>query len=266
MAFQRGNPLPHKKDHHCRRNCCSYFQKLYSQFGSFNKVISNCGPHFTAHSARELSRILGYKISLSSVYRPQSDIETEWVNRIFCGNNPSEWVDHIPMAEFVHNIHPHSITGKSPFYLILRYKLPALPSLLNQSQLPAGEEHLNTLVKAWEKALATHELTQQTMKSHIQSKSTPFKVGDKVWLEMWNLKQNVIDPKLCPQKRRTLLHHQNPIPYLTNWNSQTHGRSIQCSLSLFLPPISKTISMALTTQLHPLTSSEMRKNMKSSGY
>ena len=32
------------------------------------------------------------------------------------------------------------------------------------------------------------------MKSHIQSK---FKVGDKVWLEVWNLKQNVIDRKFA---------------------------------------------------------------------
>ena len=87
------------------------------------------------------------------------------------------------MAEFFHNICPHSVTGKSPFYLILGYELQALPSPIAQSQLPAIEECLKTLTKAQEEALAAHKLTCQTMKNHIQSTFTPFKIRDKVWLE-----------------------------------------------------------------------------------
>ena len=87
------------------------FKKLYTRFGLFNKIISDRGPQFVAKFQRELARILGYELALSSTYHPQTDGKTERVNqeietylRIFCNNSPSDWADHIPMAEFVHNI------------------------------------------------------------------------------------------------------------------------------------------------------------------
>ena len=53
------------------------FQKLYACFGLFDKVISDRGPQFAANFAKELGRILGYEISLSTAYHPQTDGETE---------------------------------------------------------------------------------------------------------------------------------------------------------------------------------------------
>ena len=88
-----------------------------------------------------------YELALSSTYHPQTDGETERVNQevetylwIFCGSNPSEWAEQIPMAEFVHNIQPHSTTGKSLFYLIMGYKPQALPDITNKTNLPAIEK------------------------------------------------------------------------------------------------------------------------------
>ena len=96
------------------------FQKLYTRFGLFNKVISDWGPQFAAKFQKELGRILGYELALSSAYHLQTDGETERVNQevetylwIFCRSNPSEWAEQIPMAEFIHNIQTHSTTGKS---------------------------------------------------------------------------------------------------------------------------------------------------------
>ena len=42
------------------------FRKLYARFGLFDKVISDRGPQFAANFAKELGRILGYEISLST--------------------------------------------------------------------------------------------------------------------------------------------------------------------------------------------------------
>ena len=53
------------------------FQKLYSHFGLLDKVISDQGPQFAANFQKELGRILGYKLALSSAYHPQTDGETE---------------------------------------------------------------------------------------------------------------------------------------------------------------------------------------------
>ena len=183
------------------------FRKLYTRFGLFDKIISDWGPQFAAQFQRELGRILRYKLTLSSAYHPKTDGETERVNQeletylwIFCGSNPSEWADQTPMAEFVHNIQPHSTTRKSPFYLMMGYEPQALPNIANKTDLPTVEKWLNKLIKARNKASTTHELARLTMKSQIQSKFTPFIVGDKVWLEAQNLKRNIIDPKFTTKR------------------------------------------------------------------
>ena len=69
------------------------------------------------------------------------------------------------MAEFVHNIRPHSTTGKSPFYLIMGYEPQALPDITNKTDLPTIEKRLDSLIKARDEASAAHELARQTMKS-----------------------------------------------------------------------------------------------------
>ena len=128
------------------------FQKLYAHFGLFNKVISDCSPQFAANFAKELRCILRYEISLSTVYHPQIDGETERLNQevetylcIFCGSHPETWTDHIPMAEFVHNHRPHSTTGKSPFYLMLGCEPQAIPSIIETAHLLALEDRLRNL-------------------------------------------------------------------------------------------------------------------------
>ena len=92
------------------------------------------------------------------------------------------------MAEVIHNHHPHSTTGKYPFYLMLGYEPQAIPSIIKTAHLPALEEHLRNLDTSQKEALTVHKLAQQLMKNQIKSKFTPFEVNDKVWLEARNLK------------------------------------------------------------------------------
>jgi len=58
---------------------------LYQQFGLSDKIISDQGPQFVAHSFQALLNKLGIKSSLSTTFHPQSD-------RTTCqGRNPEEW-------------------------------------------------------------------------------------------------------------------------------------------------------------------------------
>ena len=104
------------------------------------------------------------------------------------------------MAKFVHNHRPHSVTGKSPFYLILGYKPQALPDIISSSALPAVEKRLETLTLARNEALATYELARQTMRARICSKFTTFSINDQVWLEARNLKRKIVNPKFSPKR------------------------------------------------------------------
>ena len=94
-----------------------FFKHIFLRFSLHDTLISDRGPQFTSAFAMELARILNYDLKLSTVYHPQTDGETEWVNqeietylRLFCQGQPDKWSDLIPMAEFAHNSATHSST------------------------------------------------------------------------------------------------------------------------------------------------------------
>ena len=132
-----------------------FFHKVFLCFSLYDKIISNRGPQFTSAFAKELGKLLNYDLSLSTTYHPQSDRETERVNQeietylqIFCGNNPTSWMDSMTLTEFTPNHRPHSVTSQSPFFLMMGYELHALPSIIQNSAIPAVETRLKNLTAA----------------------------------------------------------------------------------------------------------------------
>ena len=106
-----------------------FFNNIFKQFGLHEKVISDCRPQFASAFARELARLLQYDIALSSAYHPQTDGKTKHYNQelktylcIFCKSQPQKWLELLLMAKFTHNVAVHSVTSKSPFFLIIEYE------------------------------------------------------------------------------------------------------------------------------------------------
>ena len=173
-----------------------FFTHVFPWFGLHLKVISDRGPQFASAFTWELACLLQYNVALSTAYHPQTDGEMERVNqeletylRLFTSNKPEEWLTLLPMAEFAHNSTTHSVTQRTPFSLMMEYEPQAYPSLSN-TFLPNLESWLFDLSTAWDDAQATHKIDQQKMKEQISSKFIPWKVGNKVWLEMTNLHMN----------------------------------------------------------------------------
>ena len=150
-----------------------FFYKVLLCFSLYDKIISDRGPQFASAFAKELRKLLNYDLFLSTAYHPQSNRETEWVNQeietylwIFCGNNPTSWTDSITHAEFTHNHRPHSVTSQLPFFLMMGYEPHAIPSIIQDSAIPAVETRLKNLTAARNEALAAHKLVQQVMATH----------------------------------------------------------------------------------------------------
>jgi hypothetical protein len=199
-----------------------FFYKVYKHFGLYDKIISDWGPQFASSFTRELGKVLRYNLSLSTAYHPQTDGETERVNQevdtylqILCGDNPTTWFDLITQAEFAHNHRPHSVTGKSPFFLMMGFKPCPLPTVIAETNLPAIESWLKTLSAARDEALAAHKLAQQVMSARNGRGFVPFSKGDKVWLKAKNLKRDLTSRKFASKWERpfTIIQVLSPITY-----------------------------------------------------
>jgi hypothetical protein len=87
----------------------------------------------------------------------------------------------------------------SPFSLILGYEPRVYPPL-GKTFLPALEGHLSSLESARKEALAAHETACRIMTERSSRKFSPWKVGDKVWLEATNLHIPYPSRKLAPKR------------------------------------------------------------------
>ena len=183
-----------------------FFSHVFKRFGLHDSLISDRGPQFASAFARELARLLQYDVKLSTAYHPQTDGQTECTNqeietylRIFCANNPKNWIDFLPTAEFQHNSAPHHSTRTLPFNLMLGYEPRAYPPL-GKTFLPALKNRLISLQEARKEALATHETAQRIMRERNFKSFNPWKVGNKVWLETTNLCLQYPCRKLSPKR------------------------------------------------------------------
>src|ERR1051325_9799078 len=181
-------------------------EKVFSKYGTPEKIISDRDPRFAAKSMQTLYEKLNIKPTLSTAYHPQTDGTTERYNQeiefylaVYTSKNPNMWKQALPMIEFVHNTKPHSGRTNTPYELLLGYNPTAFISR-EETNIPSIEEKTTKLENMQQAALEAHELTRQKMANQNNRPWTPFKVGDKVWLDNRNLPLPYSSRKLC-QKR-----------------------------------------------------------------
>ncbi|CAK9783625.1 unnamed protein product [Cutaneotrichosporon oleaginosum] len=98
-----------------------FVDKVYCRFGLPSSVVTDRGSVFTSKFWRTMADILGVKHRLSTAYHPQTDGQTEIVNkalgqylRVFGNYASSNWASLLPQAEFWYNSSTHSTLGMSP--------------------------------------------------------------------------------------------------------------------------------------------------------
>ncbi|KAG3055240.1 hypothetical protein PI124_g22281 [Phytophthora idaei] len=98
-------------------------------------IVSDRDPRFAARFWQEVFTLLGTQLSMSSADHPQTDGQTERVNRVLgdllksYAHSFQQWSDCLPMAAFAINNSVHASTGHTPFYAnAMRH--PRLPSML----------------------------------------------------------------------------------------------------------------------------------------
>lgn len=112
-----------------------YLDRIVRYHGLPESIVSDRDTKFTSKWWRELHRLLGAKLLMSTSFHPQTDGATEQANRsigqIFRASlrpDQKDWHDKIPMVEFAINSSINAATGYAPFELNYAY----MPSMIRQ--------------------------------------------------------------------------------------------------------------------------------------
>ncbi|KAF1317040.1 Pol protein, partial [Globisporangium splendens] len=119
-----------------------FLDSVFRLHGMPTEIVSDRDPRFTAAFWQELFRLLGTQLKMSTADHPQTDGQTERVNRTLGDilrsyvHSFTHWSKCLPLAEFAINDSVHVSTGHTPFYVnALRH--PRLPSILGGMSPPS---------------------------------------------------------------------------------------------------------------------------------
>ena len=181
-------------------------EHLYKWFRLPDEFIFDRGPQFTAHAFWELLKLLGITSKLSTTYHPQTDGATGRVNQeikaylsIFCSSFPEDWAKKLYLVEFTHNNWWHANRKHTPFELMYGESPKAMPIMFGKTKYPLIKQHMHNLIPDREEALAAHKLAMRRIADRQKNTFVLFKVGDKVWLYMRNIK-TTYNPKIGPRR------------------------------------------------------------------
>ena len=188
-----------------------YRDNIWKLHGIPRKILSDQGPQFALRFMEEFTKVLGTKRQLSTVYHPQTDGQTEWINQEiemflwhYMNYQQDNWMDWLAIVEFQYNDKKHVVIGRTPFELNFgRY--PWKGDLMVQTEIPRVEEFLIEIQKSWEQVTKAMEEAQKNMKRQFDKKrqnSQGLKVEDNIWLENKNIQSNQPSKKLDNKRYR----------------------------------------------------------------
>ena len=98
------------------------WDNVWKLHGLPESIVSDRRPQFAAELTKELNRMLGIKIKLSTAFHPQTDGQTERMNQeleqylqFFIENRQKDWLKWLAAAEFAINNKIHMATKVSLF-------------------------------------------------------------------------------------------------------------------------------------------------------
>ena len=117
-----------------------FIDNIFRLHGLPRTIVSDRDPRFTSDFWKALFEILNVKLKPSTAYHPETDGQTERVNRTleqvlraYVGYHQDDWDRWLPLVEFAYNNAKQASTGLTPFYCDLGQH-PLVPSSLATPQ------------------------------------------------------------------------------------------------------------------------------------
>ena len=176
---------------------------VFARHGMPKRLVSDRDTRFTSHFRKALFEAMGTSFGMSTAYHPQTDGQTERVNRVleealraYVDVLQTDWDRRLASMQFAYNTAKHSSTGETP--LFLNYgRHPIIPgSLLGGSppaarvrRVPATQDFVNELRTSIANAKAALERSRERYKKVADTKrqEQEYAVGDRVLLSTANV-------------------------------------------------------------------------------
>jgi hypothetical protein len=136
----------------------AFFDGIVRLHGFPSSIVCDRDPVFTGHVWRDLFRMAGVQLRFSTAFHPQTDGQSEVVNKVIAmylrcvtGDRPRAWVDWLAWAEYCYNTSYHSALRATPFEVV--YGRPP-PPILPVDPATARTEAAGELIRARDEMLA----------------------------------------------------------------------------------------------------------------
>jgi hypothetical protein len=180
----------------------AFITHVFKLHGMPTSIVSDRDPTFPSAFWKELFRLQGTSLCMSTSYHPQSDGQTEIVNkclenylRCFTHDRPKQWSSWLPWAEYWYNTTWHASIKMTPFEAV--YGTP--PSrLLSYVPGTTTVDAVDVLLRDRTQliTLLRHNMkqAQQRMKKYadLRRSEREFEVGQQVYLRLQPYRQNSV--------------------------------------------------------------------------
>jgi hypothetical protein len=175
---------------------------VFKLHGVPKDIVTDRGSTFVAQFMTELLRLVGTKHNRTTAYHPQSDGQTERVNRVLeemlrhyvGGVRHRDWANCLSAAEFAINNAHHESTGTTPFRLNFG-RDPHLPLSVSQttssgarvaSQAASFADRMSTGLADAKRCLQAAQHRQKVYYD-LKRRDVSFQVGEEVFLSTKNI-------------------------------------------------------------------------------
>ncbi|PKI64041.1 hypothetical protein CRG98_015573 [Punica granatum] len=179
-----------------------FLDNVLKLHGMPKTIVSDQDPVFLSKFWQDLFRLQGVELLASIAYHPQTDGQSEAVNkcletylRCMTGDKPTMWAKWVSLAEWWYNTTYHSSTGRTPFEALYGFQPPLnMPYFPHDSTVAAVDAYM-TDKESMIKILKFHlKRAQDRMKTQADKKRTEreFSVGDSVYLKLQPYRQGTV--------------------------------------------------------------------------
>ncbi|GAU42021.1 hypothetical protein TSUD_90550 [Trifolium subterraneum] len=171
-----------------------FVKEIVRLHGIPQSVVSDRDPLFVSNFWMELFKLQGTKLKMSSAYHPETDGQTEVINRClesylrcFASDQPKMWSHWISWSEFWYNTTFHVSIGKTPFEVVYGRKPPSIIRFLPfETKVEAVALELNERDEALSQLKIHLKKAQEQMVAYANKKrrDLSFTVGEWVFLKL----------------------------------------------------------------------------------